>query len=347
MFTAPRELILFAFVFIASHLTPDDAPGKQKPDYPVRMKVISQRFDERGGLRVVVHLVLDSDVRIYANHVGGQGMDHAAARLKVLDAGGKAIDCKIEYPKGEKLPYEFPDDFSVYRESASIEFSINEPHKVSFPLTLRGHVVGFNERNTFCLGAADFETKLELVEKEIGDASATISGDIDVARLGKIHLPEGLWVMENSLLPSRESKLPDCFVFRKLGDRLERITFLRFRPEIALKKAYMYADFVGDSFEKGIPTYIKRLSGKSSEVLQLGRPDDWESDRLELTYVCTSENEPPWMSHSIITVKSKWIVVAVHSSPFAISKEPVRESAEKSVLEMPTESTPSSTVEKP
>ena len=65
-----------------------------------------------------------------------------------------------------------------------------------------------------------------------------ISGDVEVKRLGRIHLPEGEWTVEHTFLPTKESKQPDCFLFRKQGDRLERITIIRYRPEIAQKKAY-------------------------------------------------------------------------------------------------------------
>ena len=78
-------------------------------------------------------------------------------------------------------------------------------------------------------------------------AGDSMSGDVTVARLGKIHLPDGKWMIEHTYVPTKESNRPDCFVFRKLGDRLERIAIIRYRPEIAQKKAYMYADSIADS----------------------------------------------------------------------------------------------------
>ena len=63
----------------------------------------------------------------------------------------------------------------------------------------------------------------------IAVAGDPISGDVELSRLGKIHLPEGKWTAEHTYLPTKESKQPDCFVFRKLGDRLERITVIRYR----------------------------------------------------------------------------------------------------------------------
>ena len=156
-------------------------------------------------------------------------------------------------------------------------------------------------------------------------AGDPVSGDVAVARLGRIQLPKGQWMIEHIYLPTNESRHPDCFLFRRLGDRLERIAILRYRPEIAQKKAYMYADSIGDSIEMGVPHFIKADSRAFDECEQIGRPSDWKLDELELSYVYTSKTEASWMSHSFISLKSDWIVVGVHSSPFAISPDTIRQ----------------------
>ena len=170
-------------------------------------------------------------------------------------------------------------------------------------------------------------------------AGELISGDVSVPRLGKIQLPEGRWVIEHAYVPTRESKRPDCFVFRKYGDRLERIAILRYRPEIAQKKAFMYADSIADSIALGVPYFVDAdfKSHHHDEAEQLGEPKDWDDNELELTFIYTSKKEIPWMSHSFITLKSDWIVVGVHSSPFAISPDTIRQLKDRSDILFPTD----------
>ena len=143
--------------------------------------------------------------------------------------------------------------------------------------------------------------------------------------IGIVHLPKGQWVVEDIYIPTKESKRPYCFVFRNLGDRLERIAILGYRPEIAQKKAYMYADSIGDSIEMGVPHFIKAVSRVFDECEQIGRPSDWRGDDLKMSYVYTSNTDATWKSHSFISLKSDGIVVGVHSSPFAISPDTIRE----------------------
>ena len=172
-------------------------------------------------------------------------------------------------------------------------------------------------------------------------AGDPMSGDVTVARLGKMHLPEGKWIIEHSYNPTKESKRPDCFVFRKLGDRLERIAIIRYRPEIAQKKASMYADWIADSIGMGVPYFVNpdfhAHARAHDEVEQLGRPKDWNDSELVLTYIYTSKKEAPWMSHSFILLKSDWIVVGVHSSPYAISPDTIRELKDGSEILFPTD----------
>ena len=166
-----------------------------------------------------------------------------------------------------------------------------------------------------------------------------LSGEVELPRLGKIQLPEGKWTVEHTYLPTKESKRPDCFVFRKFGDRLERVTIIRYRPEIAQKKASTYADFIADSIGKGIPYFINNdLHALVHDAIeQLGRPKDWDDNELELTYVYTGKKEAPWMSHSFITLRSDWIVIGIHSSPYAISPETIREFRDRSKILLPAE----------
>ncbi len=166
------------------------------------------------------------------------------------------------------------------------------------------------------------------------------SGVVELPRLGKIQLPEGKWTVEYTYIPTKESKRPDCFVFRKLGDRLERITVIRYRPEIAQKKASMYADSIADSIEKGVPAFINKNDLQAlvhDEIEQLGQPKDWDDNELELTYVYAGKKEAPWMSHAFITLRSDWIVIGIHSSPYAISPETIRELRDRSKILLPTE----------
>lgn len=169
--------------------------------------------------------------------------------------------------------------------------------------------------------------------------SEPLSGEVELPRLGKIQLPEGKWTVEHTYVPTKDSKRPDCFVFRKLGDRLERIAIIRYRPEIAQKKASMYADSIADSIEKGVPFFIgdDLHTPAHDEIEQLGRPNDWNDNELELTYIYTGKEEAPWMSHSFISLKSDWIVIGVHASTFAISPGTIRQVRDSSKVLFPSD----------
>ena len=165
MHTITTKASLLLMIILAPQYLRADERSKKKPEYPACLKIESQRFDEQGKLHIRVNLEIDPDVRIYANPVGGQGMDHASAKLTVLDVGGRAVDTKVQYPKGERLSSDFLEDYYLYKKTVVIGIVLNNVKKHQFPLTIHGYVVGYNERGSYCLGSGKLEVKLDLDKK--------------------------------------------------------------------------------------------------------------------------------------------------------------------------------------
>jgi hypothetical protein len=162
--------------------------------------------------------------------------------------------------------------------------------------------------------------------------SATpLSGKVDTGGLGTLSLPPGEWMLEHRHLSPDQEKRPDCCVFKKLRPRLERITILRYRSHIAPRKPVYLCDSVADSYLIGIPDFIAKNRPdfipmhrrKESYVFTLRKPRDWYAQRIEISYVYTSKDEEPWMSHAILMTQSRAAFVCVHSSPHVLSPETI------------------------
>lgn len=258
--------------------------------------------------------------------------------LRLLEIAGYAdVVCHpIEYPlRVATLDYIKANiDSSGVRDSLKWILTSN---KCGLPLEEPGDKTGDFK------GVRVEAMKIRLTEyvNELLQSYEPVSGEVEVPRLGRIRLPDGKWTIEHNYLPTRESKLPDCFVFRKIGDRLERVAFIRYRPEIAQKRAYMYADSIADSVRFGIPSFLNSdfvtHARTEYEIEQLNTPKDWNESDLELTYVYTSKNEAPWMSHSYIRLKSNWVIVGIHSSPFAIAPDTIRQLRDASNILLPSD----------
>ena len=259
-----------------------------------------------------------------------------AVRLLEIAAYADIVCHPVEYP----LRVATLDYIKEKIDSSGVRDSLNwirSSYKSGLPLEEPG------DKNGDFKGLRVEAMKIRLTGyvNELLQSDEPISGEVEVPRLGRIRLPDGKWTIEHNYLPTKESKLPDCFVFRKIGDRLERVTFIRYRPEIAQKSAYMYADSIADSVRFGIPYFVNSdfvtHAQTEFEIEQINTPKDWKENDLELTYVYASKKDAPWMSHSCIRLKSDWVVIGVHSSPFAITPETIRQIRDVSRILLPSD----------
>jgi hypothetical protein len=151
----------------------------------------------------------------------------------------------------------------------------------------------------------------------------TYSGKVTIKGIGEISLPPGEWILEWAVI-SKNQEGRDCYVFKKSGDRLERLSIQRcagiYRFPIPV-----YFDSIGDSLSQGIPTCLLDYENchDSAEILRPPKSCNNSQSRMTGSFVYTSETEDPWMSHAIVCDCDSWVLVCVHASPFAISPETI------------------------
>jgi hypothetical protein len=162
-------------------------------------------------------------------------------------------------------------------------------------------------------------------------AGETYSGVVTIDRVGQVALPPGDWLLEYAFTPDIKSNNPDIYVFKKRGDRLERLSIERYGPHIA-GPIDSYFDSIGDLRANGIPLRLLdyKSNGEHDLVDMLRDPFVFRrtGDRVTAkgaSYIYTSEVNEPWMSHAIVSAQTDCVLVCVHASPFAISPSAVRD----------------------
>jgi hypothetical protein len=172
-----------------------------------------------------------------------------------------------------------------------------------------------------CAGAADIYTD-----------KAKIEG------LGEIALPPGKWELEIAAKQTKNYPY-DLYVFKKQGDRLERLSFRRVPPEIAGRLSN-YFDSIGDSFSNGIPLRGQEKSQHdTAHIIQPLRTYRWTEGKesgMSSSYIYTSEKDgPPWMSHACVTEEGGAVLISVHASPHVLSPETIYDIVSDSKFEKP------------
>src|SRR5687768_12660463 len=111
-------------------------------------------------------------------------------------------------------------------------------------------------------------------------AEKKYAGATNVAGLGRIAFPAGEWSLELQKIqaPTNHVELPDYFVFKKIGDQLERLTFLRYPPTIPPRKIAFMLDPVWETLGDGIPAEEKKEYSGEGEIHPMRRQPESPSD---------------------------------------------------------------------
>ncbi len=157
----------------------------------------------------------------------------------------------------------------------------------------------------------------------------TYESQVVVESIGTIALPPGKWLFEYSKSFDRKSKNPDVFVFSKVGDRLERLTFQRFGSHIALPIGN-YFDSIGDSTTNGVPSRLFDFKDDYAAIHILHPVFEMKHSEIKVTclggsFLYASESGNHWMSHAFVSDRNGWVLVCVHASPFVILPETVKD----------------------
>jgi hypothetical protein len=156
--------------------------------------------------------------------------------------------------------------------------------------------------------------------------------------LGEIALPPGKWELEIAQLPTKPGERA-LFVFKKQGDRLERLSFQCVPPEIAAPLGN-YFDSIGDSYSNGIPLRGKEKREHDTtyiiEPLRVFRSTEGKDTGMTSSYIYTDEKgNVPWMSHACVTKEGEAVLISVHSSPFVLAPDTIQDVISDSKFEKP------------
>jgi hypothetical protein len=156
------------------------------------------------------------------------------------------------------------------------------------------------------------------------------SGRTAVAGLGEIAFPAGEWLFEFQRIQHQTNSafIPDHFVFKRVGNRLERLTFLRYPPTTSPRRLDHMLDTIGETMGDGIPWEEKKLGGRSAGAIQPMRlmpynPTPTER-RIEYSFIHVLPSPAPsWLCHSILFSHDGSSFVIAHASTSVIDPEVV------------------------
>ncbi len=157
----------------------------------------------------------------------------------------------------------------------------------------------------------------------------TYTEAVKIDGIGQVALPSGEWELEITRVSDDPMHAHDIHVFKRLGERLERMTLQRFSGNL-VHPIGAYFDSIGDSTSEGVPTSMNDFKSAHGSVYILRGMEELSRTEGGITcfgasYVYTSESsDAHWMSHAFVCENEGEVIVCVHSSPFAITPETVQ-----------------------
>ncbi|MCD8535822.1 MAG: hypothetical protein LR011_13975 [Verrucomicrobia bacterium] len=158
------------------------------------------------------------------------------------------------------------------------------------------------------------------------------TGKAAVAGLGTIAFPEGEWSLEFQRIhaPTNDLHVPDYFVFKRVGDRLERLTFLRYPPTTTPRQLGHMLDTVGETMGDGLPWELKNAASRSGGVihpLRVEPPVPSATERhVTFSFIHVHPSPAPsWLCHAFLFSHDSSAFVIAHSSTSVISPEDVQD----------------------
>ena len=142
-------------------------------------------------------------------------------------------------------------------------------------------------------------------------AGESYGDKVTIDGIGEVALPSGKWLLEHAVTPEKKDR-PDVYVFKKVGDRLERLTFQKFAPRIA-HPIRNYVDSIGDSVSNGIPIHL--LGNKRDhDAYHIVRPAFGSDEELRTSLIYTSETRDPWLGACASSASCKGgVLVCIHA----------------------------------
>ena len=125
--------------------------------------------------------------------------------------------------------------------------------------------------------------------------------------------------------PTNSLHGPDYFVFKRIGDRLERLTFLRYPPTTTPRQLAHMLDTVGETMGDGVPWAEKKERFGVGEIHPMRmEPHSPTLTERTITYSfihVRPSPEPSWLCHSFLFLHGGSAFVIAHASTSIISPE--------------------------
>jgi hypothetical protein len=156
------------------------------------------------------------------------------------------------------------------------------------------------------------------------------SGKVQVDGLGLVAFPPGKWSLEfaRTQPAKNDAKRPDYFVFKKTGDRVQRLAFLRYSPVTAPKDLYHLMDSLVETMGDGVPPEETKDRPAYGPAYPMRRePQDVTgASVIEFSFISTRASTGiSWLCHTVLFSKDGWAFVIVHTSPYATSPELIQD----------------------
>jgi hypothetical protein len=179
-----------------------------------------------------------------------------------------------------------------------------------------------------------------LVRLHAAPEPARYSGKTAIAGLGTISFPGGEWVLEfrNAQRAAENFNHRDYFVFKRVGNELARLTFIRYSSQHS-PPLYHMLDGTREEFRIGIPSEEMPVgsTGWAPFVMRLVPPNPKSTeDRIEYSFIHTPTAPTPpgqtWLCNTLLFKSKGSAFVIVYAAPTVSSPELVQDVFSDSVF---------------
>jgi DsbC/DsbD-like thiol-disulfide interchange protein len=132
--------------------------GGKKSDSEVKISATQAKPDGKGNQVVIVTLEHNKGWHTYANPVGNMDFDSNKTVVS-LNANGKPVEAKIEYPTGKVTKDKVVGDYNVYENKVQIRAAIQRAPGDNSPLEVNVRIIACHEKG-ICLLPATVKVKV-------------------------------------------------------------------------------------------------------------------------------------------------------------------------------------------
>jgi len=103
----------------SNNLRPKPAVQAPRPEYPVKLTLISEKRNGEAPQRIVVTLAIEKGYQLYANPPGNEQIGYVTTLT--IKGKGKPELVSVTYPKGQLVKDGIIGDYQVYKSTVTLE----------------------------------------------------------------------------------------------------------------------------------------------------------------------------------------------------------------------------------